>query len=518
MSQPPTPTTNPHLERGQAQEVFDSGRRALTRFLAWSGLGLFVLGGIFTTRGRLINEGSNAPSVALPFIFVIGIIGMVVVLQLLSRQQTDWAAYSLVYIFSIIIYMSELFGSRGVVEQVWSTTAFFYLVTLWAGLLIGPRTALIIATLACSLYYITAAFLEVPPGPQSYGFLSLPKFFLDRFREVDARLLVIYYGIAIATWFFSITIRRMTDNLSERNLSLAFALGQLRDKQQLERETGNAIVSVMERLGAISTRQLSSVHEQVSALAEVTVTIEELSHAALAIANAAAEVDKSAEQALSAVSNSQSSVNNGLQAMLLIKVQMQNIVERILALNNSIGRISDVTNLVANIAAQTHLLALNAAIEAAGAGVEGERFAVVASEVKKLAQSSQAEANKIRELVAEVQRDNTASVMATEQGLKDSDKGSAQARAAAEANLEVIDIVSATTARAKTITMSTQQQRSASTQVVETMRHLRESAAEVASTTMTINQAVNDLAALARQMGALIQEPAPASENPQSKI
>lgn len=517
MSNPAVSSANPALERQQAQEVFDSGRRSLTRFLAWSGLGLFLVGGVITTAAAFYDP-HNPGGPLLPFIFIIGILAMGAVLLLLQRRQNDMAANLLVYGYTAIIYLSALFGTSGPPETTWPSMIFFALVVLWAGLLIGPRSAFVVATLASALYYFTAAFLEVPPGPQPTGFLGLPDYFITRAQAIDTRVLVVYYSIAFATAFFARSSQRLTDSLSERALSLAAALDQLQQKQRLERQTGAAIVEVMNQLGTISTRQLSSVHEQVSALAEVTSTIEELSQTALAIAEAAAGVDSSAEQALQAVSASQAAVNDSLQAMLLLKVQMQAIVERILALNNSIGRISEVTNVVANIAAQTHLLALNAAIEAAGAGPAGERFAIVASEVKKLAQRSQSEASKIRDLVVEVERANVASVMATEQGLKDSDKGSAQARLAADANLEVIDIVSATTARAKTITISTQQQRSASSQVVDTMRHLRIAASEVADTTTVINQAINELASLASQLGPPSPEhdqPTPDATRPQ---
>ncbi len=88
---------------------------------------------------------------------------------------------------------------------------------------------------------------------------------------------------------------------------------------------------------------------------------------------------------------------------------MQQIVERTLTLNAQIQRISEVVSVVANIAAEIHLLALNASIEAAGAGLPGERFSIVAVEVKKLARRTQQATDRIRELVLKVQQANTAS-------------------------------------------------------------------------------------------------------------
>ncbi len=306
--------------------------------------------------------------------------------------------------------------------------------------------------------------------------------------------------------FFAYVVRRGLAELNQQRNQLSLALTQLQAKQTMERQTGGTIVEVMSHLGSIAREQLSSVQEQVTALAEVSTTIEELSHTALAIADTAHEVEDAAHHALIAVSTSQGAVNDSLQATLLIKLQVQQIVERIVALNERIASISEVTLVVSNIAAKTHLLALNAAIEAAGAGEAGGRFATVAAEVKKLAQQSQNEATRIHDLVAEVQRANTASVMATEQGLKEADIGAAQARKSAEANLEVIDLVEATSSRARSITMSTQQQRSASEQVVETMRQLRIAAQGISDTTSSITGTISELSSLAAQLGTLISD------------
>lgn len=316
--------------------------------------------------------------------------------------------------------------------------------------------------------------------------------------------ILIILSIYVVVSFFSRVVQDTLSRLSRRSDELAEALQTVEQGRELQRQTGNQIVAVMGQLSSVAHEQLSSVQEQAAALAQVSATIEELSQTAMNIAEAAGTVELAVEDALESVSTSQGAVNDSLGAMISIKAQVQEIVNRTLALNERIGQINDVNGIVANIAAQTHLLALNAAIEAAGAGLEGERFATVATEVKKLAGRAQSEATQIRTLVNELGRANSASVMSTENGLKESDKGADRARRAADANADVIERIGLAADRAKAIALSTQQQRSASQQVVETIRQLKQGSQGIASTAQTLNASINELSALAQQLGAMM--------------
>ncbi len=390
------------------------------------------------------------------------------------------------YIFCIAL---SLLSSGATTEQQLGLGLLAYALAIaMSGALIDQQ-AIILITLLSGVGYIVGTFLN--PNPDFNSMVIV---------------LLLFVGLAVPAWLLTSSQGRAIAEASARTLELEAALSQLRSKQSAERQTGTTVVQAISHLRGIATEQSSSVQEQAASLAEVTSTVAELSQTALQIAEAATEVDQLAEQALNAVNASQEAVNASLQAMVVIRIQVQQIVERTVALNERIQGISDVVLVVSNIAAQTHLLALNAAIEAAGAGAEGERFSTVAAEVKKLAQQSQEEAGKIRRLVAEIQAANAASVMATEQGLKESAKGAAQARAAADANLEVIDLVSATSMRTKAITMATQQQRSASQQMVDTMHQLQMAAQGLAKSATSITDTVDGLSGLATLLGAMMGE------------
>jgi len=160
-------------------------------------------------------------------------------------------------------------------------------------------------------------------------------------------------------------------------------------------------------------------------------------------------------------------------------------------------KIGDVLDIIQEIAAETHLLAVNAAIESAAAGEHGRRFAVVAGEVRRLAERSRASAEEIAALVTEIQAAISASVMATEQGTKEVEIGAGLARGVEKGLHEIVEMIEKTTQTAKEISLATQQQRAASDQVVAVIRGIADSARESAEGMQQASSLVTQLTTLA---------------------
>jgi methyl-accepting chemotaxis protein len=96
-------------------------------------------------------------------------------------------------------------------------------------------------------------------------------------------------------------------------------------------------------------------------------------------------VAEAGQQTLENLSSGQDAVDASIQAMERIRSRVQDVSSRVLSLGERSQQIGEIIDLIDDISDETHLLALNAAIEAAGAGEYGRRFAVVAAEVKSLA-------------------------------------------------------------------------------------------------------------------------------------
>ncbi|MDB5081697.1 MAG: hypothetical protein JWP00_3621 [Chloroflexi bacterium] len=257
---------------------------------------------------------------------------------------------------------------------------------------------------------------------------------------------------------------------------------------QVQRQARKVSHTAREIAGASSHSAQISV-EQAGAVAEATVTIEELNFTAQQIAEATTLVANAAEQALNSANDGQETVQESIVGISNLKQRVRTITDRILALSERSQRVGHIIEQVASIADQTHLLALNAAIESAAAGENGKRFAVVASEVKRLAERSRQATKDVQAVLGEIQDATNASVMATEQGMKEAERGVILAYRTGDVNESIIQMVERTVQLANAISLATQQQRSASEQVVTLMRNLA--------------MVIGDAAASARQSSGL---------------
>ena len=232
--------------------------------------------------------------------------------------------------------------------------------------------------------------------------------------------------------------------------------------------------SAAAELSASSDELAATTTEQSAAVTQATTTTEELARASATIADT---VDNVARQ----TADTRDSLREA-------EVEITHSSERILALANRVDGIEGLLVLINDIADQTNMLALNAAIEAARAGQNGLGFAVVAEEVRRLAERSKASAGDIASIVTAVHGETSATVMAMEKGAKQMLQGLALLEAVTDANSQV--------------RLTTQQQRSATDQVVETMGQLGDASRQVSATAQQIASAAGNLADLAGNLEA----------------
>jgi twitching motility protein PilJ len=187
-------------------------------------------------------------------------------------------------------------------------------------------------------------------------------------------------------------------------------------------------------------------------------SMEELTRSMRRVAESAEASARSAQQTSDAAAKGEGAVRDSLAGMQRIRGEAQAISKKIKSLADRSLEISEIVNTIDDIAAQTNLLSLNAAIEAAGAGEAGLRFAVVAEEVRKLAERSAKAAKDIVILIKGVQSETQEAVVAMEEGTREIETGYKVTVQAGDSLREIGGISQRSAELATDISRSSQQQ------------------------------------------------------------
>lgn len=278
--------------------------------------------------------------------------------------------------------------------------------------------------------------------------------------------------------------------------------------RRLDRHIGTAVSHVQSssaELQAAAVQQVAGAKEQVTASNEVSTTIKELLSTSRQIAESAQQVTQVAIETTNAARAGDQTVQKAQQAIDVVRQQVDLIVTHMLDLGRKSQEIGGILDIINELSEQTNILAINATIEAAGAGESGRRFAVVADEIRKLADRVGGSTKEIRSLIEEIRGASNTTVMATEDGSKAVDAGTRQFTEVAVGFSKIVELVGNTALASREIELSTKQQTTAVEQVnaaiVEVARTARETEASLNQTLIT----ASELTTLSRDLAKLIQ-------------
>lgn len=254
------------------------------------------------------------------------------------------------------------------------------------------------------------------------------------------------------------------------------------------------------QIRASTQQQAASVSEQLAAVEETTATLSEITESGAQITRRAQEVAHSAQTAATTGDTGIKAVADTNQAMDAIREQAEAVAENIVILSERTQAIGEIIITVSDIAERSHLLALNAAIEAAAAGEHGRTFAVVAGELKSLADQAKEATAQVRSNLSEIQHGINASVMLTEEAVKRVSAGKRQTDATQNTIRDLVENIQDSVVAFQQIVAGTNQQQIGLEQVIQALQNIRQASSQTAAGTRQLEGAAANLNTLGQTL------------------
>lgn len=283
-------------------------------------------------------------------------------------------------------------------------------------------------------------------------------------------------------------------------------------------EQNTCITDAAEEAGSISDR-LAVTAEQLSRAVrsaqegaavqrdrttETATAMEEMNATVGEVAQHAVSAAESAEQAMEEAQEGSRAVTEVIEAINEVETNAETLKSSMEQLEQQAEEIGKVLNVIEDIADQTNLLALNAAIEAARAGEAGRGFAVVADEVRKLAEKTMQATAEVGGAIGSIQTGAQENVRATERAVQSVEKSTGLAHRSGEALGRIVAEADATADRVRSIAAAAEQQSAASEQINIATLDVSRISQETDDEMRSASSAVGELSHLAESLVGLI--------------
>jgi methyl-accepting chemotaxis protein len=260
------------------------------------------------------------------------------------------------------------------------------------------------------------------------------------------------------------------------------------------------VTSSASEIVASTKQQAAATREQAATVQQITATMKEISESGAQIEERARHVSADAEAASSATAAGTQAAQDANQTMDGVRQQVEEVAENIVSLSGRTQAIGELIATVTDIAEQSNLLALNASIEAVAAGEHGNRFSVVANEMKNLADQAKACTVQVRTILGEIQKGIHASVMLTEEAVKRAEKGKGQTEATEATIRRMAGTTEGCVQAFGQIVGGSNQQQIGVTQVAQGMEGIRQAVEQTATGTSQLEKAASNLSTLSHQL------------------
>jgi len=268
------------------------------------------------------------------------------------------------------------------------------------------------------------------------------------------------------------------DEIGHASGALNRMKNNLRDIVHAIAGTAEHVASASEELSSSASLQATGAATQRDQASQVATAMQEMSSTVLQVSENSARAADASRQAAEKARHGGRIVEDALSKMRSIAASVEDTARKVESLGKSSDQIGHIIGVIDDIADQTNLLALNAAIEAARAGEQGRGFAVVADEVRKLAERTTSATKEIAQMIRTIQAETKTAVSAMEGGTLQVEAGVASTVEAGDSLKEIITV---------------------SEQVGDMINHIATAATEQSSATEEINHSVEQIARLVKE-------------------
>ena len=259
------------------------------------------------------------------------------------------------------------------------------------------------------------------------------------------------------------------------------------------------LTTQLDQASEASTHSAERLSEAATAITEMNSTVQEVARNAAGASDMSAETRQKAEGGAAIVQKSLGSIE-------LVQKGSEALKEDMTQLNTHAQSISQVMSVISDIADQTNLLALNAAIEAARAGEAGRGFAVVADEVRKLAEKTMASTSEVARVVHAIQESTTKSMAAMDDSIQLILQATDFAGKSGEALHDIVTDAETTADEVRAIATASEEQSAASEEINRSILEVNTMTTDGARVMKDASQAVAELAREVQELRSLIAD------------